>query len=71
MNGSVQEPRFVLGISRPPLIAKKWFCTQNLPMGLSFQEKKKRFENQIVGCRDIQKNPSLFHFWPPSKIFNF
>ena len=56
MNGSVQEPRFVLQISRPPLIAQKGFCIQNLHMGLSFLEKK-QFENQIVGCRDIRQKP--------------
>ena len=39
INWSVPEPHFVLWISRPPLIAQKWFCIQNVRMDLSFQEK--------------------------------
>ena len=37
---SVSESNFVLQISHLPNIAQKWFCTQNLHMGLSFQKKK-------------------------------
>ena len=37
---SVSESHFVMQISHLPNIAQKWFCTQNLHMGLSFQKKK-------------------------------
>ena len=40
MNLSVSEPHFVSQISHHPKIAEKWFCTQNLRMDISFQEKK-------------------------------
>ena len=40
INFSVSKPYFVLTISRPPKIAQKWFCIQNLRMDLSFQKKK-------------------------------
>ena len=49
-----QESYFVLQISQPPKVAQKWFCIQNLHMGLSFQEKE-RFENPMLGCREICK----------------
>ena len=42
MNLCISEPHFVLQISQPPNIAQKWFFTQNLHMGLSFQKKKLR-----------------------------
>ena len=35
-----RKPHFVLQISRPHKIAKKWFCIHNLRLDLSFQEKK-------------------------------
>ena len=37
---SASESHFVLQISPLPNIEQKWFCTQNLHMGLSFQRKK-------------------------------
>ena len=40
MNLCISEPHSVLQISQPPNIAQKWFYTQNLHMGLSFQKKK-------------------------------
>ena len=40
MNLSISEPNFVLQISQSPNNAQKWFCIQNLLMGLSFQKKK-------------------------------
>ena len=53
-------------ISQSPKIAQKWFCIQNLHMNLSFQEKKKQFENPILGCRDIRKiNTAPFFFKHP------
>ena len=43
----------------------KWNCIQNLRMDLSFQEKKRRFKNLILGCRDIKQTHSLIPFGPP------
>ena len=60
MNGSVQEQRFVLRISRPPLIAQKWFYTQNLPMGLSFQENKTIWKSDSWLPRYSEKFPVYF-----------
>ena len=64
MSWSVSESHFVLWIFRPPNIAQKWFCIQNLRMDLSFQGKK-RFENPIHGCWDMKQKPSLIFFGTP------
>ena len=44
MSLSPSEPHFVSQIYEPPNIGQKWFCIQNIPMDLRFQEKKKGFK---------------------------
>ena len=58
---------FVLQISQPREIAQKWFCIQYVRMDLSFQGNK-RFENPIIGRRDIKQKPSLILFGTPCII---
>ena len=71
MNGSVQEPRFVLQISRPPLIAQKGFCIQNLRMGLSFLEKKTIIKSDIWLPRYLEKSPVCFIFGHQVRFLTF
>ena len=61
---SVSEPHFVLQISHLPNMAQKWFCTQNLHMGLSFQKKKTVWKS-VFGSWDIKQIPKVNFFETP------
>ena len=61
MNLSVSE-------SWPLQIAQNRVCIKNFRMDLSFQEKKKQFENPVLGCRDNKQKQSLIFL---DTLYNF
>ena len=67
MNFFYSEIHFVSQISQARGIAQKWFCIQYVRMDLSFQGNK-RFENPIIGRRDIKQKPSLILFGTPCNL---
>ena len=68
---SVSEPHFVLQISHLPNMAQKWFCTQNLHMGLSFQKKKNGLEIRFLGPEILSKYKRSIFFGTPCRKLKF
>ena len=65
MNLCISEPHFVLQISQPRIIPQKWFCTQNLHMGFSFQNKKNGLKIRILVPEILNKYKRSIFFETP------
>ena len=63
-------PLIIAFFTNPILFHKyltEMVLNSNLHMDLSFQEKKKLFEDPTLGCQDIKQKPSLILFGTPCK----